>query len=566
MKSISSIFLFLFLDKQFSISQIPWAYHIEAALIGLVVFLMAYYRMTHHVQLFSHERLNLVMGLIHRMQSSITVVHNLLEEVISDGYSENTTTKMKWATGYTSNLMESFQNIIAFERPKMRTQLDFVWKVTEIELYGYITSVINQCKAYAGSRQIDLVLTKKFDYVNCRIDETNMSIAIQSLLNKVIDSTPDAGCIDITLSRYTDNWELQISNSKRAVKHCKWGTLPVSTIFPCHCVGSIMTVSKIFRLYGGKITGRYRGKMVALRITAPIECRCDMKSRSELEDSGLRGGNISLDREIDIKRTQQNPNLAKMPLLYLAMTDRHLGGYLSWSLSSAFRVVVFNEPEQVITSCSKQNPDIVVVDEVVGGMYGEDLCSKIKSDITMYDIPVILLVASTDNDSYLIHLQCGADRVERRMVSTIRLRADIRKLIENRVAQKERMKKILANNFITGISGVQESDEKEFVENVNQCLAKNISTEGYTVDMLSADMGMSRTKFYNRLKKVTGKTPINYIFRYKMLTAGNLLVTQHYTVAEISTLLGFCDAKYFGRKFKEFYHMAPTQYLKNHLE
>lgn len=221
MKSISSIFLFLFLDKQFSILQIPWAYHIEAALIGLVVFLMAYYRMTHHVQLFSHERLNLVMGLIHRMQSSITVVHNLLEEIISDGYSENTAKKMKWATGYTSNLMESFQNIIAFERPKMRTQLDFVWKVTEIELYDYITSIINQCKAYAGSRQIDLVLTKKFDYVNCRVDETNMSIAIQSLLNKVIDSTPDAGCIDITLSCYADNWELQISNSKRAAKYCK---------------------------------------------------------------------------------------------------------------------------------------------------------------------------------------------------------------------------------------------------------------------------------------------------------------------------------------------------------
>ncbi len=566
MKSISIIFFFLFLDKKISFLQIAWAYHIEAALIGLVIFLMTYYRMTHHVQLFSHERLNLVMGLIHRMQSSITVVHNLLEEIISDGYSENTTKKMKWPTGYTSNLMESFQNIIAFERPKMRTQLDFVWKVTEIELYDYITSVINQCKAYAGSRQIDLVLTKNFDYVNCRVDETNMSIAIQSLLNKVIDSTPDAGCIDITLSCYADNWELQISNSKRAAKHCKWGTLPISAIFPCHCVGSIMTVRKIFRLYGGKITGRYRGSMVALKITAPIECRCDMKSQPKLEDTGLNGGNISLDREIDIKRTRWKPDFTKMPLLYLVMTDRHLGGYLSLSLSSTFQVVVFNEPEQVIASCSEHNPDIIIVDEMVSGMYGEDLCSKIKSDITMYDIPVILLVASIDNDSYLSHLQCGADRVERRMVSTIKLYADIRKLIENRVAQKERMKKILANNFIAGISGVEEADEKEFVENVNQCLAKNISTEGYTIDMLSADMGMSRTKFYNRLKKVTGKTPIDFIFRYKMLTAGNLLITQNYTVTEISTLLGFCDAKYFGKKFKEFYHMAPTQYIKKHVE
>lgn len=41
-----------------------------------------------------------------------------------------------------------------------------------------------------------------------------------------------------------------------------------------------------------------------------------------------------------------------------------------------------------------------------------------------------------------------------------------------------------------------------------------------------------------------------------------LLKSGRHSIAEIADMLGYCDAKYFGRKFKDYYHICPTGYLK----
>lgn len=62
----------------------------------------------------------------------------------------------------------------------------------------------------------------------------------------------------------------------------------------------------------------------------------------------------------------------------------------------------------------KINPDVIVVDETVNGVYGEELCSKVKADKAIANIPVILLIKSADNESYLSHVGSKADRLELR--------------------------------------------------------------------------------------------------------------------------------------------------------
>ena len=94
-------------------------------------------------------------------------------------------------------------------------------------------------------------------------------------------------------------------------------------------------------------------------------------------------------------------------------------------------------------------------------------------------------------------------------------------------------------------------------------LEKNISTDKYTIDKLSIDIGMSRTAFYSRIREITGNPPENYIYSFKMDRALKLLASQQYTVSEIAGMLGYCDAKYFGKKFKDFYHVCPTDYIKS---
>ena len=72
------------------------------------------------------------------------------------------------------------------------------------------------------------------------------------------------------------------------------------------------------------------------------------------------------------------------------------------------------------------------------------------------------------------------------------------------------------------------------MDKVNKILEKNLSTDKYTIDKLSIDIGMSRTAFYSRIREITGNPPENYIYSFKMDRALKLLASQQYTVSEIA--------------------------------
>lgn len=74
---------------------------------------------------------------------------------------------------------------------------------------------------------------------------------------------------------------------------------------------------------------------------------------------------------------------------------------------------------------------------------------------------------------------------------------------------------------------------------------------------------MSRTAFYNKIREITGNPPENYINSFKMDKALKLLASQQFNISEIAGMLGYCDVQYFRKKFKDFYHVCPTDYIKS---
>ena len=54
-------------------------------------------------------------------------------------------------------------------------------------------------------------------------------------------------------------------------------------------------------------------------------------------------------------------------------------------------------------------PDLVILDGMLPGMDGNDICYKLKNDKTTSHIPVIMLSARTDETDQIIGLRLGAD-------------------------------------------------------------------------------------------------------------------------------------------------------------
>jgi len=67
-------------------------------------------------------------------------------------------------------------------------------------------------------------------------------------------------------------------------------------------------------------------------------------------------------------------------------------------------------------------------------------------------------------------------------------------------------------------------------------------------------------------KRVSGKSPMRWITENIMEECYRLLSQTEYTVKEISNIMGFPNASFFGQYFKEEAKMTPNEYRKEHKE
>lgn len=547
------------------LSLLGYAVPVESFGIGLFIVLFAYLAVEYNVQLLSHEKLKIAMNMLHTTYTPLILLRNQLEELKTGNLPESLSQQVEEALGYTEYIIYCNQNIVTLN--KVNKKILPKTSTVNLELSSYITSIVNQCRPYADSRRIQLTVSECSDCVSCRINENIMTAALQHLISKLILGSDLGCCISINITHTTDSWQLQITNCEIADKRVGKMFPFIPVIFPIYGYSDLWTVRKIIRLHGGKINGYRHGKSFAFQIVIPTDCHCRNQECSAIKHSSTNTKKKTKESSESDKDDTPNTKTKDTSHILLVMADGAFRNYLRKALSRYFQISVLKDPDLLKDTVVRQNPDAIIIDDNVNGTNGDALSFRIKTDKMIGYIPVVLLIRAFDNESYLSHLGSGADRLELRTESICRLRANIRMLVENRMVLRERVKLFLSDAVFPMVPTKEEMETENtdqiFMDKVNKILEKNLSTDKYTIDKLSIDIGMSRTAFYSRIREITGNPPENYIYSFKMGRALKLLASQQYTVSEIAGMLGYCDAKYFGKKFKDFYHVCPTDYIKS---
>ena len=547
------------------LSLLGYAVPVESFGIGLFIVLFAYLTVEYNVQLLSHEKLKIAMNMLHTTYTPLILLRNQLEELKTGNLPESLSQQVEEALGYTEYIIYCNQNIVTLN--KVNKKILPKTSTANLELSSYITSIVNQCRPYADSRRIQLTVSECSDCVSCRINENIMTAALQHLISKLILASDLGCCISINITHTIDSWQLQITNCEIADKRVGKMFPFIPVIFPIYGYSDLWTVRKIIRLHGGKINGYRHGKSFAFQIVIPTDCHCRNQECSAIKHSSTNTKNKAKKSSESDKDDTPNAKTKDTSHILLVMADGAFRNYLKKALSRYFQISALEDPDLLKDTVVRQNPDAIIIDDNVNGTNGDTLSFRIKTDKMIGYIPVVLLIRAFDNESYLSHLGSGADRLELRTESICRLRANIRMLVENRMVLRERVKLFLSDAVFPMVPTKEEMETENtdqiFMDKVNKILEKNISTDKYTIDKLSIDIGMSRTAFYSRIREITGNPPENYIYSFKMGRALKLLASQQYTVSEIAGMLGYCDAKYFGKKFKDFYHVCPTDYIKS---
>lgn len=113
-----------------------------------------------------------------------------------------------------------------------------------------------------------------------------------------------------------------------------------------------------------------------------------------------------------------------------------------------YDVITATSGAEALEKVETQNPDIVLLDIMMPGMDGFEVCERIKSNPEKAHIPVVMVTALTDIQDKVRGLEAGADDFLSKPIDDIALMARVRSLARLKMALDEwRIRENAANQF-----------------------------------------------------------------------------------------------------------------------
>ncbi len=209
----------------------------------------------------------------------------------------------------------------------------------------------------------------------------------------------------------------------------------------------------------------------------------------------------------------------------------------------------------------ENGPDLIISDVMMPEMDGIQLCSKLKSDARTSHIPVILLTARATSSFINKGYETGADEYVTKPFSAEFLILRVKNLIQQRETMHQYFTRqsILEPKEIT-VTSVDEKLLKKAVDYITD----NMENSTIGVETLSQYLGLSRVHFYRKIKALTNLTAVDFIRSIRLKRAASLLKTNKLTIKEVQNMVGFENADYFRKCFKEQFDMTPTEYAEKY--
>ncbi|MBE6216582.1 MAG: response regulator [Bacteroidales bacterium] len=214
-------------------------------------------------------------------------------------------------------------------------------------------------------------------------------------------------------------------------------------------------------------------------------------------------------------------------------------------------------------------PDMVVTDLMMPVMDGMELIDHLRNDFSTSHIPIVMITAKHEDDTQVRAMKYGADGYIAKPFTMELLMARIDNMLDRRKELVSAMSTDIASEGkragkieISPEEIVITDKDEQLIKKVMTWLEENVSDAEVTVDQLSSYVGMGRTSMYNKIKGLTGKSPVELIQEFRMEKATYYLKSGQFSVSETSYKVGFSDPGYFSRSFKKHFGISPADYMK----
>ena len=214
------------------------------------------------------------------------------------------------------------------------------------------------------------------------------------------------------------------------------------------------------------------------------------------------------------------------------------------------------------TEIIKTKPlDLIISDVMMPRMDGNELTHFVKHSPDYAHLPVILLTAKAQEEEREESLLIGADDYITKPFKLSDLRLRINNIIENRQRIQRDFKQQTLEETHHKAAAMTEPDN-ELLQQALQCVHTHLDDADYDRDAFAADMNMSASTLYNKLRSLTGMSVSSFIRDIRMKEARRIITENPgIRVSDLAYRVGFKDPKYFATIFKKEFGIQPKEFI-----
>jgi AraC-like DNA-binding protein len=135
--------------------------------------------------------------------------------------------------------------------------------------------------------------------------------------------------------------------------------------------------------------------------------------------------------------------------------------------------------------------------------------------------------------------------------------------IRNRFEQHTRLKdRYVRDSHVAAMDLVHSEKDKEFMEKLLSVIDSQLTNPEFDIEWLCGEMGMSRTKLYQKIKNISQQSIGDFIRTVRLKRAVQIMTHEDVSLTEVMYRIGIQTQSYFSKAFRKEFGKTPTQFMQ----
>lgn len=521
-----------------------------------------------------HLKSRFFANISHEFRTPLTLIIGPLEDMLHDGNAEKLTALVPEMHRNSERLLQLINQLLDLSRLDSKS---YRINTTRQDIIPFVRQIVHAFSSLAERKNItlEIVVDPKLreelydERVTCFFDEDILEKVLTNLLSNAFKFTPAGGEIRISLAGFENSrsfLELKVEDTGTGIPLEKLdhvfdrfyqANYSVRRQHEGSGIG-LSLVKELISLHHGKIAVANKpDRGAAFSCLFPL----NEQIRSHPEETEKGTPPIISNPRFEISPEQADDERLAHPIdnkaLVLVVEDqRDVRKYLTKKMEDEYCVIEAGDGREGLKMAIERIPDIVISDVMMPEMDGFALCKALKANNNTCHIPVILLTARAEDSDKMTGLESGADAYLVKPFNAKELLIRVRHLI----ALRSRMRAKFSGKLIIKPGEIAvTSRDREFMQKLSTQVEMHINDSRFSVEQLAAELHMSPSQIYRKLKALIDQTPQHFIRSIRMQRALDLLKSDAGAINEIAYQVGFEDPGYFSKVFKNHFGCLPSE-------